>query len=134
MLKLAWRKDLHLEDQISLFIPNEGSNRTKDGKVPSEKVLGYRPRILFDLNNPINQYRNNILTPNDVHHDVLIPTGKPINVEDPLGKLVAEDEVWYKTHNPHNPYRWLKATFLKKFSQNTFQVQIGRVDLFAHRT
>ena len=44
--------ELHLEDQINLFLLNYRNAMTKDGKFPSEKVLGLRPKILIDLINP----------------------------------------------------------------------------------
>lgn len=34
----------------------------------------------------------------------------------------------------HHKARWIKATFIKKFSRNVFQICVGNVETMAHKT
>lgn len=54
-------------------------------------------------------------------------------IPDPFENLMQGDEIWYKNHNPHHTARWLKASYIKRHSRNTFQVLIGNVPTTAHR-
>lgn len=52
---------------------------------------------------------------------------------DPLDALSEGAELWYKNNNPNNNLRWIKSHFIKKYSKNVFQIQIGSAVLHAHR-
>ena len=143
---------LELEDQINLFLINYRNNcLTIEGNFPSQLMLSYKPKTILDLLNPKFQYKNH-LSQEIVHEkkcDKQVPNKKqsfptdddpskegqviPKNVSDPFEHLTEGDELWYRNHNPHNPAKWLKASFIKRCSRNTFQVQIGSVPTRAHR-
>lgn len=52
---------------------------------------------------------------------------------DPLDELTEGDEVWFKNHYQKEHVRWIKATYLKRLSINTFQITIGSARIMAHR-
>lgn len=125
--------ELELEDQINLFLFNyRNSALTKDGEFPSEKIFNFMPKTLVDLINPKKYYKNQLI-PIQPSEEVT-NEACPNNTIDLLDNLMAGDMVWYRNHNPHHHSRWLKATFLKRFSKNTFQVETGNVRAMAHRT
>ena len=128
--------ELGLEDQINLFLINfRHYCVTKEGYFPAEKVLSYKAKTILDLVNPKFHYKKNLkvtVPSNDENEqkDKPIDKGK---IDDPLDNLMVGDEVWYRNNKPHDTVRWLKANFIKKFSINTFQVEIGNVRIMAHR-
>lgn len=127
--------ELVLEDQINLFLINYRNNcLTSDGQFPSEKIFSFKPKMLIDLVNPKKSFKQQLLTQPNPPSDVSMPLRDRMIPNDPLDELMAGDYVWYKNHNPHHHAKWLKATFLKKFSINIFQVQTGSVQCMAHRT
>lgn len=113
---------LDLEDLINLFLFNfRNNNLTKDGHFPSERIFSYKPKTVLDLIDPRNHYKKHLNVP-PPHDDVNTKhrSGNiPKNTED-IDNLMEGDDVWYKNHNPHNQVRWIKATFVKKYSRNTF--------------
>lgn len=129
--------ELDLEDQINLFLFNfRNNNLTKDGCFPSERIFSYKPKTILDLVNPKNHYKKHMYKPQpDDANQTEQQSGKvPKTSEDALDKLIAGDEVWYKNHNPQIHARWIKAIFIKKHSNNIFQISIGSVVAMAHRT
>ncbi|XP_055599178.1 uncharacterized protein K02A2.6-like [Uranotaenia lowii] len=124
---------LNLEDQINLFLFNYRNFLTRDGKSPADKILSYKPKIMLDLINPKRhtKFQNNHALTNDVPNKVEVYPKRV--VVDALDELAEGDEIWYENHNPHNPARWIKATFLKHFSSNTIQILVGNAKVMAHR-
>lgn len=128
---------LDLEDQINLFLFNfRNNNLSKDGRFPSEKIFCYKPKTVLDLINPKKHYKNNISEPqSDEETTTKNQCGRiPRRPNDAIDELMTGDEVWYKNHNPQIHARWIKATFIKKYSHNTFQIRIGSANVMAHRT
>lgn len=127
--------ELDLEDQMNLFLFNFRNTLTSDGFLPSEKIFRYSPKTILDLINPKKQYKQHkSISQPDEETNNDSPSGTiPRHSNDALEALMAGDEVWYKNHNPHLHARWLKATFIKRYSPNTFQIRIGSTNVMAHR-
>lgn len=126
---------LEMEDQLNLFLINyRNSCLTNDGEFPSEKIFSFNPKTIMDLLNPKKQYKNHLKPqPSDDRTVSNDTTSTNTKLHDSIDDLMAGDVVWYKNNNPHHHARWVKATFLKRFSKNIFQVQTGNVRLMAHR-
>lgn len=65
---------------------------------------------------------------------VNLPKTSKHSSKDELDELIEGDTVWYKNSHPNVPAKWIKATFLKKFSLNTLQVSVGSAAIMAHRS
>lgn len=128
-------RDLYLEDQISLFLFNYRNDcLVKDGSFSSHNVFKFEPKTLINLINPQKTYKNFLATPqnNDASEPKLDKRADARDVL--LDKLNSGDEVWYKNSNSPQTTRWIKAIFIKRYSQNLFQIQVGSVVTTAHRT
>lgn len=127
---------LDLEDQINLFLFNfRNNNMTRDGHFPSERIFSYRPKTVLDLINPKKHYKQHLEVP-QTNDEIKTNTsaGKiPRHSNDAIDNLISGDSVWYKNHSPYDHARWVNATFIKKYSPNTFQIRIGNVETMAHR-
>lgn len=129
--------ELDQEGQINLFLFNyRNNNMTRDGHFPSERIFSYAPKTILDLINPKKQYKHQLEGPqlNDDESITETIVGKiPKRTNDAVDDLTAGDDLWYKNHSTHNHARWIKASFIKKYSPNTFQISIGNVKTMAHR-
>lgn len=126
---------LNLEDQINLFLINyRNTCVAKDESFPAEKIFTYKPKTLVDLLNPKNHYKKQLVQKDN--DEIVHSSDKgcgPKGSVDPLDALSEGTELWYRNNNPHNNLRWIKAFFIKKYSTNVFQIQIGSAVLLAHR-
>ncbi|XP_058457114.1 uncharacterized protein K02A2.6-like [Malaya genurostris] len=125
-------KKLEIEDQINLFLINyRNTCLSLDGKFPSENIFSFKPKMLIDLVNPKNHYKQYLAEPK-------LPNNRPNITEqfqpiEPIDKCNMGDWIFYKNHNSQDFSRWIKAQFIKKLSNNLFQIVIGNVRLTAHR-
>lgn len=128
---------LSLEDQINLFLINyRNTCVTKDDSFPAEKIFTYKPKTLVDLLNPKKHFLKQLVPQSDDNDDSVHPLGEGCVSKgsvDPLDALSEGAELWYKNNNPNNNLRWIKSHFIKKYSKNVFQIQIGSAVLHAHR-
>lgn len=128
--------ELDLEDQINMFLFNfRNNNLTSEGHFPSGRIFSYKPKTIFDLLNPKKQYTNQMQIPQS-EDEIIQPKSVGIiqkHSNDAIDKLMAGDNIWYKNNNPHDPARWVKAIFLKKYSHNIFQIRAGNAEIMAHR-
>lgn len=116
--------ELNLEDQINLFLINyRNGNMTSDGSFPSEKVFTYTPKMLIDLINPKKHYKQMLVSRS--RNDDEKSDGHVIHQPDPLDALMPGDIVWYKQNIPYIREKWIKASFLKRFSKNLLQISVG---------
>lgn len=127
---------IDLEDQINLFLSSyRNNNMTRDGHFPSERIFSYAPKTILHLINPKKQYKHQLAVsqPNEEiiteHSTGVVPK----HSHDAFDNLMVGDDLWYKNHSPHHHSRWIKATFMKKYSLNTFQIRIGNVEAMVHR-
>lgn len=125
--------ELRLEDQINLFLFNYRNTPSKEGRLPSEMVLSYVPKTLIDLINPKKNHKSFLSAPPPIDDHYSINKKVKLRSLEVLDELTEGDEVWYRNNNPNAPTRWLKSTFLKKFSKNIFQITTGNVQVMAHR-
>lgn len=124
-------KSLDIEDKLNLFLINyRNSFHGEEGTFPSEKVLGFKPKMLLDLINPRTNYKN-YLDKSFKKDD----QPEPIKdyFPDGLDKLKAGDKLLYKNTNTKEFRRWLDAKFVKRISTNVFQIALGSHVLTAHR-
>lgn len=125
-------KSLDMDDKLNLFLINyRNSSSGEEGSFPSEKMLSYQPKMLLDLINPNKTYKHYL--DKDRERENLTPREEASsNVpQDGLNKLVAGDKLFYKNVNKFP--RWLEATFVKRMSDNVFQILIGKHKTNAHR-
>lgn len=61
-------RTLDTDEQISYFLINSRNICLEtDGRFPSERMLSYKPKILFDLINPKHSYKKNLTNVRDDH-------------------------------------------------------------------
>lgn len=127
--------ELKLEDQINLFLFNyRNNNLTLEGSFPSEKVFAYTPKMLIDLVNPKKHYKQ-MLVPHNPNDEAKASQNENTDQTDQLDALMPGDLVWYKHNIPHLREKWIKASFLKRFSKNLLQIMVGNeVATTAHPT
>lgn len=124
-------RSLEIEDRLNLFLINyRNSCLSAEGKFPSEKVFSFKPKMLLDLINPRNSYRDSLKKPPETTNDIDILTPSP---PDDFDKLVAGDKLFYKNYDKKDLPRWLEAKFIKKLSKNIFQISLSGHQLTAHR-
>lgn len=124
-------RSLDIEDRLNLFLINyRNSCLGAEGRYPSENVFSFKPKMLLDLINPRNNYKNNLVKSSERTVDIDIETPTP---PDDFDKLVAGDKLYYKNYDKRNLPRWLEAKFIKKLSKYIFQITLSGHKLSAHR-
>ncbi|XP_062558126.1 uncharacterized protein K02A2.6-like [Armigeres subalbatus] len=114
-------RSLDIEDRLNLFLINyRNSYLGTEGKVPSENVLNFKPKMLIDLLKPPKNYKH------DNKSDM--PSGKAVTfdvgtlIPDNFDKLVTGDKLFYKNYNKKDLQRWLEAKFIKRININIIKM------------